>query len=99
MASISHHVGRHQRSRLPGKLQSFVKEKCDPDAGFFSSASEYVRDLIRRDYENDEGRKWAGLKRELAAGMSAEESEFLDLDAEAVTAEAKRRRRQAEAAG
>jgi antitoxin ParD1/3/4 len=81
--------------RLPGKLQAFVKEKCHPRQGFFSSSSEYIRDLIRRDYENDERRKWEGLKHELASGMTAEESEFLDLGAEALIAEAKKRKEEA----
>lgn len=78
--------------RLPGKLQAFVKEKCDSEAGFFSSASEYIRDLIRRDYESEERRRWVALKRELSAGMTADESEFLDLNPDALIAEAKKRK-------
>ncbi|MCS1410572.1 MAG: hypothetical protein M2R45_03767 [Verrucomicrobia subdivision 3 bacterium] len=40
--------------RLPGRLQEFVKLKSDPKLGSFSSASEYIRDLIRHNYEAEE---------------------------------------------
>ena len=78
--------------RLPGKLQEFVKRKSDPDHGFFSSASEYIRDLVRHDFEIDERRKWDALKQELGPGQVAEESEFRPVSAEQVIAEAKRRK-------
>ncbi len=78
--------------RLPGRLQAFVKEKSDPEKGSFSSASEYIRDLIRHDYEAEENRKWDGLHRELAPGMAANPSEFVEMDAADVIAEARRQR-------
>ena len=35
--------------RLTGPLQEFVRQKSDPEKGLFSSASEYIRDLIGQD--------------------------------------------------
>lgn len=81
--------------RLTGRLQKFVKLKSDPEQGLFSSASEYIRDLIRHDYEQEESRKWHALEQELSAGLAAEESEFLISDASSIIAEAKRRRAEA----
>ncbi len=78
--------------RLSGKLQDFVKLKSDPEHGTYGSASEYIRDLIRHDYEKEEARKWAWLKEELSAGMAADESEFVELDIQGILAEAKQRR-------
>jgi antitoxin ParD1/3/4 len=78
--------------RLPGRLQAFVKEKSDPEKGSFSSASEYIRDLIRHDYEAEENRKWDSLRRELEPGMAADPSEFVEMDAADVIAEARRQR-------
>ena len=78
--------------RLPGRLQSFVKEKSDPERGSFNSASEYIRDLIRHDCEAEESRKWGSLQRELALGMTADPSEFVEMDAADVIAVARRQR-------
>ena len=78
--------------RLPGRLQAFVKEKSDPERGSFNSASEYIRDLIRHDFEAEENRKWDGLRRELEPGMTADPSEFVEMDAADVIAEARRQR-------
>ena len=78
--------------RLPGRLQAFVKEKSDPERGSFNSASEYIRDLIRHDFEAEESRKWGSLQRELALGMTADPSEFVEMDAADVIAVARRQR-------
>ena len=77
--------------RLPGRLQEFVKEKSDPARGSFHSASEYIRDLIRHDYEAEESRKWAALHQELSEGMTARPEEFEPLEAKDIIAEARRK--------
>jgi antitoxin ParD1/3/4 len=57
----------------------------------YASASEYLRDLVRRDYEKLEARRWASLRAELKAGLEAERSEFVPLDVEKIIAKAKKR--------
>jgi len=78
--------------RLPKPLHDFVQRKCDAEMGRFSSASEYIRDLIRHDFDREERARWEALKSELAAGMAADESEFVVRDADEVIEEAKRGR-------
>lgn len=78
--------------RLPGRLQEFVKEKSDPDRGSFSSASEYIRDLIRHDYEAEQGRRWALLQQELSAGMTAGPEAFEAITAKDIISEARGKR-------
>ena len=78
--------------RLPGRLQEFVKEKSDPERGSFSSASEYIRDLIRHDYDAEEKPRWASLRQELAEGMAAGPEKFESLDAKDIIAEARRKK-------
>jgi antitoxin ParD1/3/4 len=73
--------------RFSGELQNFIHSKTS-GSGLYSSASEYIRDLVRRDYERDEQRKWAALRKELEPGMLAEESEFIPFDMKAIIAEA-----------
>ena len=78
--------------RFAGKLQEFIRHRVE-DSGLYSSASEYVRDLVRRDYEREEERKWAWLRSELEPGLKATGSEFISLDAAKVIKEAKARRK------
>ena len=37
-------------ARITGKLRPFIEEQVSPN-GLYESASEYIRDLIRRDYQ------------------------------------------------
>jgi antitoxin ParD1/3/4 len=67
--------------RFPEKLRDFAEERAK---GLYGSVSEYVRDLVRRDYEQEEARKWAWLEGELSSGMKAEDEEFQTLCAEDV---------------
>ena len=53
------------------------------------SASEYVRDLIRRDYQRLEERKWSWFMDQLRPGMEADESEFVPFDPEEIIRVAK----------
>jgi antitoxin ParD1/3/4 len=77
--------------QFPGELESFVQQRVG-SSGLYDSASEYIRDLVRRDYEQEDRRRWAMLENELAPGMKADESEFVLLDAESILAEAKARK-------
>jgi antitoxin ParD1/3/4 len=53
--------------RITGKLRRFIEEQAGPN-GLYESASEYVRDLIRRDYQRQEERKWSWLMDQLRPG-------------------------------
>ena len=75
--------------RITGKLRRFIQEQASPN-GLYESASEYVRDLIRRDYQRQEERKWIWLMDQLRPGMEANESEFVPLDPEEIIKAAKK---------
>jgi antitoxin ParD1/3/4 len=74
-----------------GELQRFIQERT-VDTGGYSSASEYIRDLVRHDYEREEERKWLWLRHELKAGLEASASEFESLDIDGLINEARSRR-------
>lgn len=75
--------------RITGKLRRFIEEQAGPD-GLYESASEYVRDLIRRDYQRQEGRKWRWLMDQLRPGMEADESEFIPFQIQEIIKTAKK---------
>ena len=75
--------------RIGGKLGRLIEEQASPN-GLYESASEYVRDLIRRDYQRHEERKWSWLMDQLRPGMEADESEFVPLDPEEIIKAAKK---------
>jgi antitoxin ParD1/3/4 len=77
--------------RFTGELQRFIQERTG-DTGVYASASEYIRDLVRHDYEREEQRKWLWLRHELKAGLEASESEFETLDIDNLIGEARSRR-------
>ncbi|MEI8039507.1 MAG: type II toxin-antitoxin system ParD family antitoxin [Verrucomicrobiota bacterium] len=77
--------------RFAGTLQQFIVQRVS-GSGLYNSASEYIRDLVRRDYEREEARKSAWLRDELKAGAEADESQFVPLDGEALLRNAKARR-------
>ena len=78
--------------RLSGKLQDFVKSQSDPVGGTFSSASEYIRHLIRQHYEESQETCWNELNRHLTPGLEANEEDFVETSAENIISEAKRRK-------
>lgn len=78
--------------RFAGELQRFIQERTGV-SGLYASASEYIRDLVRRDYEREDLRKWMWLRQELKAGAEAPEGDFVPLDAEGLISEAKARRK------
>jgi antitoxin ParD1/3/4 len=77
--------------RFAGPLQNFIRQRVGP-SGLYQSASEYIRDLVRRDYEREEENRGEALYEELRSGAGAPLSEFVALDVEAVIREAKKRR-------
>ncbi|QTA82989.1 ribbon-helix-helix domain-containing protein [Desulfonema limicola] len=75
--------------RVTGKLRQFINEQTG-EHGLYESASEYVRDLIRRDYKKKESQKWNVLVKQLQPGMNADESEFVEFDPEEIIKTAKK---------
>ena len=78
--------------RFAGELQAFIQQRV-LKSGLYSSTSEYIRDLVRKDFEREERQRGAWRRQELSAGAAADESEFVDLDANALIVEAKRRKK------
>jgi len=77
--------------RFSGELQRFIQERTG-ESGVYSSASEYIRDLVRRDYEREEDRRWLWLRNERKAGLESPESEFESPDVQSLIEEARSRR-------
>lgn len=74
--------------RVPDGLQQFIKSQTDGH-GIYDSTSEYLRDLIRRDYERVEELKWQKLEGLLQPGLEADEAEFKAVSREEFMAIAK----------
>ena len=74
--------------RLSGALRQFIEERSGP-TGLYENASEYIRDLIRHDFEREERQRWAWLTQALTPGMNAHEDEFQAFDPNQIIAEAK----------
>ncbi|NBV86704.1 MAG: type II toxin-antitoxin system ParD family antitoxin [Verrucomicrobia bacterium] len=77
--------------RFAGELQRFIQNRVGV-SGTYASASEYIRDLVRRDYEQEEARKAIWLRQELKPGLEAKDSKFAELNADNLISEAKARR-------
>ena len=77
--------------RLPIKLKKFITEQSGPD-GVYENASEYVRDLIRKDYQYHEELKWAALNEHLTHGMKAGVDDFVSFVPEEIIKEAKKQK-------
>lgn len=73
--------------RLSGPLRRFI-DKRSGENGLYENASEYLRDLVRRDFEKEEARKWSALIEELKPALAADESEYVPFDAEAIISQA-----------
>lgn len=76
--------------RITGPLEEFVSENIGAD-GFYENASEYVRDLIRRDRERVEAERFATLKAELQRAFATPESEYMPFDPDAFLERARQR--------
>jgi putative addiction module CopG family antidote len=77
--------------RLSGPLKKYVQEQISP-SGLYESASEYVRTLIRQDYEKSEEQRWERLVSELTPGHEADVSEFKEVSAQDVIGRNRARR-------
>lgn len=73
------------RVNLNQRLLRHVSERSGPD-GLYDSADEYLRDLVRRDYEREQALRWASLKRELQDGLDAPNEEFTEFDVATINA-------------
>ena len=75
--------------KVTGELRSHVERQTGP-GGYYESASEYVRDLIRRDKRSeDDGLAW--LKAHLAPMVETPEDQFIEADAKEILRQAKAR--------
>lgn len=72
------------RVRVTGRLSEFIAANIGED-GLYENASEYVRDLIRRDRARFELEKFEALKAELKRTISTLDGDFKPLKAEALT--------------
>lgn len=77
--------------RFVGPLQRFIQQRTGP-GGMYQSASEYIRDLVRHDFQQEETKQQEALFQELHAGATAPLSEFVPLDVEAILRDGKQRR-------
>jgi antitoxin ParD1/3/4 len=75
--------------RISGKLKYFILQQVGIN-GLYESASEYIRDLIRRDYEQQEKYKWDQLYKHLEDGMNADETDFEVFNPDEIIALAKK---------
>lgn len=65
---------------IPNELmQRFLEENTGPQ-GLFAIPAEYIRDLIRRDFESDEQQRGHNLYEHLKPGLEADESEFEEFE-------------------
>lgn len=76
--------------RVSGPLRRFIDQRAG-DGGLYESASEYLRDLIRHDFEKEDNRKWTALADELKPALNAKQSEFVPFDAQSIIKDAKAR--------
>jgi putative addiction module CopG family antidote len=76
--------------RVTGPLSEFVSAKVGDD-GAYENVSEYVRDLIRRDKDRADREAFDRLKAELTRAFAAPDSDYEQLDADAVIARNRRR--------
>lgn len=69
--------------RVRGALREFVAGNVGED-GAYKNASEYVRDLIRRDKEQAEAKAFDRLKAELQRVFAAPDDSYQAVDADMV---------------
>jgi len=77
--------------RISGELRHHLLQQVGAE-GLYENASEYIRDLIRRDLKSKR-EAWEWLAKELEAGLRADESEFLAITSRDVIARNKKRRK------
>lgn len=75
--------------RISGSLKDYVTREIS--SGAFETSSEFVRDLIRRDKEQADEKKFQHLKAELQKAFSAPDSDYQDASADDIRTRAKSR--------
>lgn len=78
--------------RLNSRLSEFVAENVGAD-GLYDNASEYVRDLIRKDKERVEQEAFETLKAELQRAFATPIEDYVTVSAEEVIARNRLRRK------
>ena len=78
--------------RISGKLRSFVEAQIGEN-GLYESVSEYIRSLIRQDFEKEENTRWEWLEEELLPGLHASEDEFVEFTPEDIIQTARQMKR------
>jgi sulfite reductase beta subunit-like hemoprotein/Arc/MetJ-type ribon-helix-helix transcriptional regulator len=63
--------------KFTGELHRFIQSRTGPN-GLYDSEAEYIRDLVRRDFEREEQRQWTWRTHELRKGSgSSPDPDFL----------------------
>ncbi len=70
--------------RITGTLKSHLQQQTGP-SGLYDNASEYVRDLIRRDLQTRQ-QAWSWLQDQLEPALRADETAFTMVSANDVIA-------------
>ena len=78
--------------RLTAPLTEFVNGRVGAEADY-DNASEYVRDLIRRDREREEQRSYLALKTTLQEAFATPDEDYVDVTLDDVIARNKAKRR------
>lgn len=68
--------------RITGELREHLQQQIGKH-GLYENASEYVRDLIRRDLKSRE-EAWAWLSQELEPALRADEDAYISVSADDV---------------
>lgn len=76
-------------TRISGVLAEHIEEMCG-EYGLYENTSEFIRDLIRQNYEKAEQEKWKRIKSELAPRINKPIEEFIEVDPEASLKEFKK---------
>ena len=76
--------------RVTGELRAHLQRQVGTH-GLYENASEYIRDLIRRDLKS-RNEAWEWLRKELEPALRANESEYIEVKAKDVIARNKKRK-------
>ncbi len=76
--------------RVTGELRAHLQQQVGIH-GLYQNASEYIRDLIRRDLKS-RNEAWEWLRKELEPALRANESEYIEVKAKDVIARNKKRK-------
>lgn len=82
-------VSENVNVRVTGELRAHLQQQIG-ERGLYENASEYIRDLIRRDVKSQHD-AWQWLKNELEPALHADKSEYKLVTAEDVIARNKRK--------